>query len=70
MYIYIYVYIYIYIYIYICYIFIFVKFYFSRLAGMKCKFIIQKKKKNVLKNFPKFTAKHLCQNLFFINVAD
>ena len=26
-------------------------------------------KKGVLKNFPKFTGKHLCQNLFFNKVA-
>ena len=26
-------------------------------------------KKNVLKNFPKFTGKHLCQSLFFDKVA-
>ena len=26
-------------------------------------------KKGVLRNFPKFTGKHLCQSLFFIKVA-
>ena len=28
------------------------------------------KKKGVLRNFAKFTGKHLCQSLFFIKVAE
>ena len=37
--------------------------YRSSRPGVSCK-------KGVLRNFAKFTGKHLCQSLFFNNVAD